>query len=63
MPAGPTAPEALYAEPSVRGQQVIRPNHGEAFSKVDLEILFNALTGSSSALATYLTQLQHEPVL
>jgi ABC-2 type transport system ATP-binding protein len=62
-PAGAAVPEALYAEPSVRGQQVIRPNHGEAFSKVDLEILFNALTGSSSALATYLTQLQHEPVL
>jgi ABC-2 type transport system ATP-binding protein len=65
VPAGPTAPEALYAEPSVRGQQVIRPNQGGAFSKVDLELLFNALTGASSALATYLTQLQHhyEPVL
>jgi ABC-2 type transport system ATP-binding protein len=65
VPAGPTAPEALYAEPSVRGQQVIRPNAGGAFSKVDLELLFNALTGTSSALTTYLTQLQHhyEPVL
>jgi ABC-2 type transport system ATP-binding protein len=65
VPAGPTAPEALYAEPSVRGQQIIRPNAGGAFSKVDLELLFNALTGASSALATYLTQLQHhyEPVL
>jgi ABC-2 type transport system ATP-binding protein len=62
-PAGAAVPEALYAEPSVRGQQVIRPNQGETFSKVDLEILFNALTGSSSALATYLTHLQHEPVL
>jgi ABC-2 type transport system ATP-binding protein len=65
VPAGPTAPEALYAEPSVRGQQIIRPNQGGAFSKVDLELLFNALTGTSSALTTYLTQLQHhyEPVL
>lgn len=62
-PAGAAVPEALYAEPSVRGQQVIRPNQGEAFSKVDLEILFNALTGPNSVLATYLTQLQHEPVL
>jgi ABC-2 type transport system ATP-binding protein len=62
-PAGAAVPEALYAEPSVRGQQVIRPNGGEAFSKVDLEILFNALTGPKSALATYLTHLQHEPVL
>jgi ABC-2 type transport system ATP-binding protein len=62
-PAGAVVPEALYAEPSVRGQQVIRPNGGEAFSKVDLEILFNALTGPNSALASYLTHLQHEPVL
>jgi ABC-2 type transport system ATP-binding protein len=62
-PAGAAVPEALYAEPSVRGQQVIRPNGGEAFSKVDLEILFNALTGPKSALASYLTHLQHEPVL
>jgi ABC-2 type transport system ATP-binding protein len=62
-PAGAAVPEALYAEPSVRGQQVIRPNGGEAFSKVDLEILFNALTGPNAALATYLTHLQHEPVL
>ncbi len=45
-PAGAAVPEALYAEPSVRGQQVIRPNQGETFSKVDLEILFNALTGT-----------------
>jgi ABC-2 type transport system ATP-binding protein len=62
-PAGAAVPEALYAEPSVRGQQVIRPNEGEAFSKVDLEILFNALTGPNSALASYLTHLQNEPVL
>jgi ABC-2 type transport system ATP-binding protein len=62
-PAGVASPEVLYAEPSVRGQQVIRSNAGEAFSKVDLELLFNALTGPSSAVATYLTQLHHESVL
>ncbi len=64
-PVGAAVPEALYAAPSVRGQQVIRPNQGGAFSKVDLELLFNALTGPDTTLATYLTQLQlqHEPVL
>ncbi|MGI4969463.1 MAG: ABC transporter ATP-binding protein [Janthinobacterium lividum] len=62
-PAGATPPSVLYAEPSVRGQQVIRPNEGGAFSKVDLELLFNALTGRDAAVATYLTQLRHEPVL
>ena len=64
-PAGTTAPEVLYAEPSVRGQQVIQANEGGAFSKVDLELLFNALTGPDAAVATYLTQFQlrHESVL
>jgi ABC-2 type transport system ATP-binding protein len=61
-PAG-ASPEALYAEPSVRGQDVIRPNQEGAYSKVDLELLFNALTGKESAVATYLTQLHHEPAL
>jgi ABC-2 type transport system ATP-binding protein len=65
VPVGVAVPEALYTAPSVRGQQVIQPNQGEAFSKVDLELLFNALTGPESGVATYLTQrqLQHEPVL
>jgi len=62
-PAGAASPEVLYAEPSVRGQQVIRPNHGGTFSKVDLELLFNALTGPDAAVASYLNQRQHEPVL
>lgn len=62
-PAGAAPPDALYAEPSVRGQQVIRPNQGGTFTKVDLELLFNALTGSQPALGTYLTHLRHEPVL
>jgi len=60
---GAASPDVLYAEPSVRGQQVIRPSHGEIYSKVDLELLFNALTSKNSALATYLTHLSHEPAL
>jgi ABC-2 type transport system ATP-binding protein len=62
-PGGAPVPEALYAEPSVRGQQVIRPNHAGAYSKVDLEMLFNAMVGQESAVATYLMQQHHEPVL
>ena len=62
-PVGATEAEVLYAEPSVRGQQVIRPNHAGGYSKVDLELLFNALTGRESAVASYLTHLQHEPAL
>ncbi|MDO7887179.1 ABC transporter ATP-binding protein [Hymenobacter cheonanensis] len=63
VPAGAASPGVLYAEPAVRGQYAIRANTGGAFSKVDLEVLFNALTGRESAVATYLTQLQHEPAL
>jgi ABC-2 type transport system ATP-binding protein len=63
VPAGAASPDVLYAEPAVRGQYAIRANTGETFSKVDLEVLFNALTGRESAVATYLTQLQHEPAL
>jgi len=62
-PAGSASPDVLYAEPSVRGQQVIRPSDGSTYSKVDLELLFNALTGPDTAVATYLAQRQHEPVL
>lgn len=63
VPVGTAAPEVLYAEVAARGQQVIRPNHAGAYSKVDLELLFNALTGPQSAVASYLTQRQHEPAL
>jgi ABC-2 type transport system ATP-binding protein len=62
-PVGTAAADALYAEVAARGQQVIRPNHAGAYSKVDLELLFNAITGPQSAVASYLTQRQHEPVL
>jgi ABC-2 type transport system ATP-binding protein len=62
-----TVPEAdgtaLYAEESVRGTQVIRPNRGGMPSRVDLELLFNALVGEAPALAHYLTQPVHEPAL
>ncbi|GAB3576966.1 ABC transporter ATP-binding protein [Hymenobacter daeguensis] len=64
-----TVPETdgqeLYAEESVRGAQVIRPNRSGVPGRVDLELLFNALVGSAPALTQYLTQNQpaHEPVV
>jgi ABC-2 type transport system ATP-binding protein len=63
VPADAVGADLLYAEPGVRGQYAIRANASEAFSKVDLELLFNALTGRESGVATYLTQAQHEPAL
>ncbi|MDJ0367855.1 ATP-binding cassette domain-containing protein [Hymenobacter sp. H14-R3] len=65
VPAGAADADILYAEPSVRGQQVIRANLnlGERYTKVDLELLFNALTGPSTAVASYLTNPHHEPAL
>jgi ABC-2 type transport system ATP-binding protein len=64
-----TVPEAdsrdLYAEESVRGAQVIRPNRSNVPGRVDLELLFNALVGQAPALTQYLTQNHpaHEPVV
>ena len=63
LPPGADAPDVLYAEPSVRGRHTIRPNLGGGPGRVDLELLFNALTGPNPSLSTYLTQLHHEPVL
>ncbi len=56
---------ALYAEPSVRGRQVIRPNPGGAYGKVDLELLFNAVAGDDAAVVNYLylNQPRHEPAV
>ena len=64
-----TVPEAgsadLYAEESMRGAQVIRPNRGGMAGRVDLELLFNALVGEAPALTAYLSENQpvHESVL
>ncbi|HEX8658448.1 MAG TPA: ABC transporter ATP-binding protein [Hymenobacter sp.] len=60
-PDEPAAP--LYAEDSVRGLQGIWPNPAGRPGRVDLELLFNALVSKNASLATYLTQLSHEPAL
>ncbi|OUJ72473.1 ABC transporter ATP-binding protein [Hymenobacter crusticola] len=50
------AHEALYAEDSMRGQQAILPNLTGRPSKIDLELLFNAITAPNQALTSYLNQ-------
>ncbi len=43
LPAGPLPADVLYAEPSLQGNQVIRPNTEQRDTPVNLELLFNAL--------------------
>ena len=58
------AAEPLYSEATVRGPMGIWANPEGLPSRVDLEILFNALVSNNAALATHLAHLpQHEPVL
>jgi ABC-2 type transport system ATP-binding protein len=54
---------ALYAEETVRGQQGVWANPEGLPTRVDLELLFNALVSGSTALSTYLTQPVNEPAL
>ena len=58
--AAAEAPGAFHVSTSVRGPVAVRPNETGAYSRVDLELLFNALTGSETAvLHAYLKQLNH----
>ena len=43
VPVGSAAADALYAQPSPGGQQVVRRNDGTAETPLNLELLFNAL--------------------
>ena len=52
--------DVLYTESSVRGQQIILPNTDGRYSRVDLEILFNALTSGSSTVLQHLNQPIYE---
>jgi len=51
--------EALYAEDSIRGQQGILPNLTGRSSKIDLELLFNAITAPNQTLTSYLNQTSY----
>ena len=48
--------EVLYQEESVKGKNVILPNTAGTYSKVDLELLFNALTSNEPAVLTHLNK-------
>jgi ABC-2 type transport system ATP-binding protein len=52
----PTGMEVLYEEESARGRQVIMPNLEGNFSKVDMELLFNAITSGSHAVTQAIKQ-------
>ncbi len=52
--------DVLYAENSVRGQQVILPNTDGRYSRVDLELLFNALTSDKPTVLQHLNQPVYE---
>lgn len=43
VPVGSAATDALYAQPSPGGQQVVRRNDGTAETPLNLELLFNAM--------------------
>ena len=52
----PEGYEILYAEDSIRGQQVIIPNHEGNYSKVDMELLFNAIISGKTSITDYLNK-------
>ncbi|GAA3933153.1 ABC transporter ATP-binding protein [Hymenobacter algoricola] len=52
--------EVLYAEESVRGRQAIVPNPDGRPSRVDMELLFNAIAGGGQSVINYLKQPVYE---
>ncbi|GAA4011336.1 ATP-binding cassette domain-containing protein [Hymenobacter fastidiosus] len=52
--------EVLYAEESVRGRQAILPNTTGTYSRVDMELLFNAVIGGESSIINFLKQPVYE---
>ncbi|MGI4751494.1 MAG: ABC transporter ATP-binding protein [Janthinobacterium lividum] len=47
-------PEVLYAEDSVRGTNTISPNTNNSYSKVDMELLFNAIINNNQTITEIL---------
>ena len=52
--------KVLYEEETIRGKNAILENTSGKFSKMDLELLFNAVTTGSSSLAAILKGGRHE---
>src|SRR5690606_22251440 len=50
----------LHAEESMRGTQVIMPNLEGTYSKVDMELLFNAIISGNNTLVEHLKMTEYE---
>jgi len=50
----------LYAEPHFSGLNAITANTDESFTKVDMELLFNAIVNNNPNLITLINQIGHE---
>ncbi len=62
--AAAEAPGAFHTGSSVRGPVAVRANETGTYSRVDLELLFNALTSTeAAAITSYLNQASHASVV
>jgi ABC-2 type transport system ATP-binding protein len=52
--------DVLYQEESARGRQVILPNMEGRYSKVDMELLFNAITSGTQSVTDIIKQPVYE---
>jgi ABC-2 type transport system ATP-binding protein len=52
--------EVLYAEESVRGRQAILPNTTGRYSRVDMELLFNAIISGGQSVINHVKQPVYE---
>ncbi|GHA79781.1 ABC transporter ATP-binding protein [Pontibacter akesuensis] len=48
--------DVLYAENSVKGKHVIMPNTAGTYSRVDMELLFNAIINGDKSILTFLNR-------
>ncbi|MDO6390415.1 ABC transporter ATP-binding protein [Pontibacter sp. BT731] len=55
--------QALYAEDALRGKQAILPNVMGNYSKVDMELLFNAITSGNTSVTGILQRPHYEQSL
>ncbi|PVY42853.1 ABC transporter ATP-binding protein [Pontibacter virosus] len=57
------AHQAIYAEDALRGKQAILPNLMGNYSKVDMELLFNAITSGNTSVTEILQRPHYEQSL
>ncbi|GAB3831221.1 ABC transporter ATP-binding protein [Pontibacter rugosus] len=51
--------DVLYAEDALRGKHVIMPNTAGTYSKVDMELLFNAIISGDKSLLNFLNKPEY----